>query len=197
MGEIADESAPRDAVRPPTYLVGSGQPIAPWRQSLDSAAARAIDWSVEFIPRHWLFAVNVLVAIYAFLPFLAPVLLAGGMTGPADVIYYVYSYLCHQMPSRSWYILGEKMAYCQRDALIYPMIFLAGVAYGWRRSIRPLPILWYLVLILPIAVDGTTQALMLRESTPELRAITGALFGVATVWLCYPRVQKVMDEGII
>jgi len=80
--------------------------------------------------------------------------------------------------------------------LIYPLAFFAGVAFSWRRSIRPLPFLWYLVLIAPIAIDGTTQAFMLRESTPLLRAITGALFGVATVWLCYPHVQRVMDEAM-
>ena len=201
MGEIADEKASSGAARDsivglPTYLGPSGQPIAPWRQSLDSAAARAVDWSVDFLPRHWLFAANVLVGIYAFLPFVAPLLLSLGLTSPAAAIYYVYSYFCHQRPDRSWFIFGEQMAYCQRDALIYPLMFLAGVAFSWRRSIRPLPLLWYLVLILPIAVDGTTQAFLLRESTPALRAITGAIFGVATIWLCYPRVQKAMDESI-
>lgn len=201
MGEIADEEASRgaareSAVRLPTYLGPSGQPIAPWRQSLDSVAARAVDWSVGFLPRHWLFAVNVLVGIYAFLPFIAPALLSAGLTAPAAAIYHVYSYLCHQRPDRSWFLFGEQMAYCQRDAVIYPLAFLAGVAFSWRRSIRPLSLLWYFILILPIAVDGTTQAFLLRESTPALRAITGALFGVATVWLCYPYVQKVMDESI-
>ncbi len=200
MGEIAGEEAsrraPRDpAVSLPTYLGPSGQPIAPWRQSLDDLAARAIDWSVEFVPRHWLFAVNLLVGLYAFVPFAAPILQAVGATGPAAVIYHIYSYLCHQMPSRSWFIFGHQMAYCQRDALIYPLMFFAGLVFSWRRSIRPLSLLWYGILILPIAVDGTTQAFMLRESTPLLRAITGTLFGVATVWLCYPRVQKVMDES--
>jgi uncharacterized membrane protein len=198
MGEIADEEASRASLRVPqgslpTYLTPSGQPIAPWRQSLDLAAARAVDWSADFLASHWLFLANVAVGIYAFLPFIAPALLALGLTGPADAIYYIYSYLCHQRPDRSWYLFGEKMAYCQRDAVIYPVMFLAGIAYSFRRSIRPLSLLWFLVLIAPVAVDGTTQALMLRESTPELRAITGALFGAAVVWLCYPLVQRAMD----
>ncbi len=201
MGEISDEEASRagardSAVRLPTYLGPSGQPIAPWRQSLDSIAARAVDWSVDFIPRHWLFAVNLFVGLYAFVPFVAPLLVSAGLTGPAMAIYHVYSYFCHQMPSRSYFIFGNQMAYCQRDSAIYPSMFLTGIVFSWRRNIRPLPLLWYIVLILPIAIDGTTQAFLLRESTPLLRGITGSLFGVATIWLCYPYVQRVMDGTI-
>jgi len=200
MGEMVDDGSPRDAAREsaeqrPTYLGPYGEPIAPWRQSLDSGASRAIDWSASFLVNHWLFLVNVCVGIFAFLPFIAPVLLAAGLTAPASVIYAVYGFTCHQRPDRSWFILGEKMAYCQRDAVIYPAMFFAGLAFARRRTIRPLRLRWYLVLIAPIAVDGLTQAFGLRESTPELRAITGAIFGVATVWLCYPYVQRLIDEG--
>ena len=32
------------------------------------------------------------------------------------------------------------------------------------------------------------------ETTPFMRALTGVLFGLATVWLAYPYVQEAMDE---
>ena len=77
MGEIADEKVPSAPARDPlaglpTYLGPTGQPIAPWRQSLDALAARAVDWSADFLASHWLFLANVVVGVYAFLPFLAP-----------------------------------------------------------------------------------------------------------------------------
>jgi uncharacterized membrane protein len=33
-----------------------------------------------------------------------------------------------------------------------------------------------------------------RESTWLLRSITGALFGFASVWLLYPRLEQAMQE---
>jgi uncharacterized membrane protein len=197
---MADEQQSRlapdgAANRAPLYLTSDGRPIAPWRRSLDRAGSSAIDWLAIALPRHWLLAANVAVGLYALLPVLAPLMLAGGLTAPALAIYRVYSYLCHQLPERSWFILGQKMAYCQRDAAIYPMILLAGLVYGWRsRSVPTLTLKWYLILIAPMAIDGFTQLFGLRESTGALRTVTGALFGVASVWFFYPRVQRVIDE---
>jgi len=107
--------------------------------------------------------------------------------------------------------LGYKMAFCQRDVAIYGMILLAGVAYSlidrWRK-VSPLPLWAYLLIgILPMGVDGGYQLLSYAldllfpqwplppyEATPLTRAITGSLFGLATVWLAYPHVQAATDE---
>ncbi len=60
----------------------------------------------------------------------------------------------------------------------------------WRRRLRPLTWRLYLLLILPMAVDGFTQAFGWRESNWELRTITGGLFAVATVLAVFPRVES-------
>lgn len=107
--------------------------------------------------------------------------------------------------------LGYKMALCQRDVAIYGAILLFGVAYSLLRrrwKIRPLP--WWayiLVGLVPMGLDGGYQllsyvlplvfpgiALQPHETTPLLRAITGTLFGGATVWLAYPYVQESMED---
>jgi uncharacterized membrane protein len=54
---------------------------------------------------------NIVIGIYVALPVLAPVLMSQGFTGPARVIYTVYSPMCHQMASRSFFLLGEQYAY--------------------------------------------------------------------------------------
>jgi uncharacterized membrane protein len=105
--------------------------------------------------------------------------------------------------------LGYKVALCQRDTAIYGTILLAGLVYGLaRRRLRPLSLWAYLLLgVLPIALDGGIQFLSYAlplffpslafqplESNPLRRAITGALFGLATVWLAYPHAQEAFSD---
>ena len=61
--------------------------------------------------KHWLAVLNTFIAIYVALPILAPVLMNAGATGPARVIYTMYSPMCHQMASRSFFLFGDQVAY--------------------------------------------------------------------------------------
>lgn len=70
-----------------------------------------IDRAIHSIARHWLLLANLLVGIYVGLPILAPVLMLSGAEAPARVIYRVYSPLCHQLASRSFFVAGEQVAY--------------------------------------------------------------------------------------
>lgn len=104
--------------------------------------------------------------------------------------------------------LGYKVALCQRDTAIYGSILLAGLAYAMSRRWSPLPFWAYIVFgVVPIGLDGGLQlvtyllayvlpdlAVTPLESSPLRRVITGTLFGVATVWLVYPRLQEVAAE---
>jgi uncharacterized membrane protein len=105
--------------------------------------------------------------------------------------------------------LGFKVALCQRDTAIYGTIFLAGLVDALiRRKLRPLPLWAYLLLgVAPIGLDGGIQVLSYAlpllfpsasiqplESTPLRRVVTGALFGLATVWLAYPYIQESASE---
>jgi len=115
--------------------------------------------------------------------------------------------------------LGYKMALCERDIGIYGFVLIGGLVFGllrYRVKIRPLPLILFIIIGLgPIALDGFSQLfsywaipidgseptgimatlsslLPLRESTPMLRALTGALFGFMLAWLAYPQVEKGM-----
>ena len=71
-----------------------------------------IDKMIYGIARHWLAVFNIGVAIYVFLPMLvAPTLMQIGATAPAKAIYTLYSPMCHQMASRSFFLYGEQYAY--------------------------------------------------------------------------------------
>jgi uncharacterized membrane protein len=89
--------------------------------------------------------------------------------------------------------LGFKMAYCERDFAIYTTVLLAGLLYALLRAhAHPLPWSVFAIALVPMAVDGFTQLFGLRESTWELRTLTGMLAGVAGVWLLYPRVDQAL-----
>ncbi len=98
--------------------------------------------------------------------------------------------------------LGYKVAICQRDVAIYGSILLGGLSFGlvrgWRRARgRPmcrLPVKLYLLALIPLALDGGTQLVGLRESNWPLRLVTGMLFLRHTVWLAYPYVEDAMGD---
>ena len=91
--------------------------------------------------------------------------------------------------------IGWKVALCQRDVAIYATVFVTGLLYSLvRYRLRPLPFKVYVLFLIPIGVDGLTQLVGWRESTPFLRTLTGALFGFASVWFAYPYVEDAMQE---
>ncbi len=93
--------------------------------------------------------------------------------------------------------LGYKMAFCERDFALYGGFFLVGVIYGLtRRRWRPLPWKWYALSLVPLALDGTTQLVGLRESTWWLRVSTGFLFALTTIWALYPRLDQALQTSL-
>ena len=70
-----------------------------------------LDKLVFAVAKHWLLLINLLIAVYAGLPFLAPALMALGYTFPAKIIYTVFRQLCHQLPQRSFFLFGPQIAY--------------------------------------------------------------------------------------
>lgn len=71
----------------------------------------AVDRVIVFITQHWLALTIGLLAIFAGLPFLAPVLMHYGITVPAELIYKGYGVTCHQLSFRTYFFFGEKTAY--------------------------------------------------------------------------------------
>ena len=94
---------------------------------------------------------------------------------------------------------GYKVALCERDIAIYASVSLAGILFALIRRFRTLrapSLKVYVLFLIPIAIDGLTQLVGLRESNWWLRTLTGALFGVASVWLAYPYIEDAMQEVI-
>lgn len=102
--------------------------------------------------------------------------------------------------------MGYKTALCARDVAIYGVMFLVGLVYSVpvvRRRLRPIPLwLFFILGVAPIGIDGFSQLLGYppfslwepRETLPEFRVLTGALFGAATGWLAFPYLDLTMKE---
>jgi uncharacterized membrane protein len=169
----------------------AGAVVAGDRQA--RVAAR-IDSVVLAAARFWMWPLLLLGIIYTGLPLLAPVLATHGHTLLARGIYDVYRLVCHQRADRSFHLDGQKMAFCERDLAIYGTATLLLLCYTvarprWRpRSISARAML---LLALPMALDGGTQLLGLRESTWELRVLTGACFSVGVSLFALPY----LDQG--
>ncbi len=238
-------------------------PVTGWRRSV----VIALDKMILGFARHWVAVISLVVALYAGIPFLAPVAMHTGQTGLAMAIYRFYGVSCHQFAFRSWFLygpqtiypreraglpvgsfesyarnepyfdnvdvgaldaglifaakqfvgsprMGWKVAFCQRDVAIYASIALFGLVYiALNRlgvKVPYLPLWAYLLIaIAPVGLDGFSQFFAnppfnglglpfypIRESTPFLRVLTGAMFGIGNAWLAYPYVSDSMQETI-
>lgn len=151
-----------------------------------------IDGWVYVIAKRWLAALIAYGAIVTVLPVLAPVLRGSRFSGVATPIYAAYSLICHQRDDRSIHLHGEKMAFCVRDFAIFAGAVGIALLYGVIRHYRPPRRinLWIAVaLAIPLVVDGATQLVGIRESTWQLRAITGILFSAGFGWYLLPHLD--------
>lgn len=75
----------------------------------------------------WFTLFGVIAGLYVILPFLAPAFMALGWSNVGKAIYFVYSFLCHQLPERSYFLFGPKLSYS-----------LSEIQAAWRNTTNPL-----------------------------------------------------------
>jgi uncharacterized membrane protein len=85
------------------------------------------DHVMYWLSRHYLAMLNIFVLLYVSLPFLAPTLMKVGAPLPAQVIYKIYSPLCHQFGFRSFFLYGDQAFYPLGEAQIAGMKTFAQV----------------------------------------------------------------------
>lgn len=171
------------------------QTTIPTRSPREERIIIAVDRAIYHIARRWMWVLNTVGAIFVMLPFIAPLLMAAGQRTLADVIYRPFSLICSQIPSHSFHILGYQMADCERCMAIYSGLLLLSVVYSLsKRNIRPATLTELVILSLPISIDGFTQLFGWRQSTWELRVITGSLFAIGIAWIAYPRLEAGFHE---
>lgn len=106
---------------------------------LHGRAFHRLRWILE----HWLLIFILLFGIFVWSPFLAPVFMTLGWTEPAKAIYVFYSFHCHQLAQRSFFLFGSKPMYpvtelpltlSGSDSTDFPTLrnFIGSPKLGWK-----------------------------------------------------------------
>lgn len=123
------------------------------------------------------------------LVFAAPVLLAHGYIQPANLIYRAFSFLCHQIPERSFHFEGHALSVCARCTGIYAGFAASVLFYPVVRSLKRADSpsrLWLLLACVPITLDFALEFLGIWQNTHFSRFATGAIFGAACALFVVP-----------
>ena len=140
---------------------------------------------------YWAHVLTSLFGLIVLIALLIPILSYFGLDVIAKPLFFALHAICAQIPSHSFYLLGHQLGLCVRNLSIYSSMVLGGLAFVLSKKRMPgIPWWVWVLMILPMALDGTTQMVGWRESTWELRMITGVLFGLGSVWFALPLVQK-------
>jgi len=169
----------------------------PRRQTLD-LAMNSTGWFVgNFLIQHWATMITCALGILVFAALSVPFLSYLGLDGISKQIFFALHMVCAQIPSHSFYIFGHQLGMCARNFSIYASMFVGSLIFVLsKKRIPGIPWWLWILMILPIAIDGTTQMIGLRESTWELRVLTGTLFGLGNVWFALPLIQKTILESL-
>ena len=135
----------------------------------------------------------IIYGLWVWLPFSAPIFMHIGWNDAGRVVYFIYSFFCHQLPERSYFLFGPKTMYSLAQIqsvwqnTINPLTlrkFIGNPEMGWKiawsdrmisfyMSVWFFAIIWYLfrnrihhlpwwvfmLLLLPLALDGGTHML--------------------------------------
>ena len=129
-----------------------------------------------------------LVGFWILLVVMTPVMMYFKFGLMSKILNFLFGTSCHQLSSRSLFIMGYQMPVCTRCFAIYFAFFIGCLVFqigGFKRN-KIISRWWFLVFILPMAIDGTTQLFRLRESNNYLRFLTGFLAGVIVPFYVIP-----------
>ena len=123
----------------------------------------------------------------------APLFAANGHITTAQNIYHSFSFLCHQLPERSFFISGHKLAVCSRctgiyfgatlTLLLYPLLKSLRVSYTPARK-------WLIAAAIPLGIDFLLTFLGIWENTHTTRFVTGFILGSVVVFYVMPGVVE-------
>ena len=137
--------------------------------------------------------------MFLSLIFVAPLASATNHQTIAQGIYRPFASLCHQMPERSFFIAGHKLAVCARCTGLYVGFALITLLYPF---IRPVHVIsaperkWLLMSAMPMAVDFSLTFFGLWENTHTSRFLTGFLLGGVAVIYVMPGVAELSLRGL-
>jgi uncharacterized membrane protein len=152
---------------------------APDAQTLDPASGGAVVWAISVA-----LTMAILAAIIG-----APLLQLSGHAGFASRLYEAFSFVCHQIPERSFHLMGQKFAVCSRCTGIYAGLAIATLTFPLVRSLRQTEtprLVWLFLGAAPLAIDWSLGYFSIWQNNHASRFATGALLGATAVFYILP-----------
>lgn len=144
--------------------------------------------------RSWAIA-SAVVTVWLLLIVLPPIFAANGNTSVSSPLYNFFSFLCHQMPARSFHLMDHQLAVCSRCFGVYFGLLAGLIAYpAWRsiENIDPLPRIWLFASMVPIAIDWLLGMLHIWQNNHASRFITGLILGVGCATYIMPALVEIV-----
>src|SRR5512140_236111 len=118
-----------------------------------------------WMARHWFLVFASVYGLWVWLPFLAPVLMHVGWASAGNTIYLLYSFFCHQLLERSFFLFGPRLMYSLSEikavggSSINPWVlrhFIGSSPMGWKiassdRMISFYSSIWVFALVWQLA----------------------------------------------
>ena len=127
---------------------------------------------------HVLFGIPATLALAGIL---APLIEVSGWPRVANRLYFLLSYVCHQIPSHSLWLFGAPTGISSRSLFLYLGFVGAALPMIRRRCFVSWPN--SLLLLIPVLLDVATELAGWRETTNPVRVATGALAGIGLAGL--------------
>lgn len=131
---------------------------------------------------------------WMFLIVSAPIAKENGFSSFANPVYKFFSYLCHQMPERSFYLDEHPLAVCARCFGFYGGFFLGIIIYPLIRQLRdtePLPRFWLFAAMIPMGIDWSLTFFGIWENTHFSRLLSGLILGAACAFFIIPAAVEI------
>jgi uncharacterized membrane protein len=130
-----------------------------------------------------------------FLSFWAPVIQHFKGYPAGEGIYSLFSPVCHQYPTRCFWIFDRPWALCARCASAYLGLSAAAILLRPRLPFLKRALIGT-ILVAIAAIDPAIQLLGFYESINFARLITGLMGGIGAFLLFYPIPLKFKDQTI-
>lgn len=141
-------------------------------------------WSIGFV----------IVFVWVFLILLAPLAEANNFAGVSSPVYSFFSYLCHQMPERSFHLENRAFAVCSRCFGVYFGLLFGFIIYPIFRQLNetePFSRIWLFSALVPIGIDWSLGVFGIWENTHWSRFLTGMILGVACAVFIIPAMVEI------
>jgi uncharacterized membrane protein len=146
----------------------------------------------------WLASAGTVLALVSLIV-VAPLAAAGGYNGAAFAIYRAFGVLCHQIPERSYFIDGHKLALTTRTTRINPGNAYTLLLYPLLRSLRNTatpPRSLLILAALPLAIDFSLTFFGIWDNTHTSRLLTGLLLGSVAVFYVMPGIIELSLRAV-